>query len=352
MRILFVDDDASSVQPAIDALTGHSCAVSDFDSVEAQITVFIPDLVVLDMMGSMEDGEGEHGNRSYKNIWEKQFCPIIIYSANPDLSSSADHPLVVKIQKGSNSELKISEQVKVFADGIVLGVDKIKKEINSLLQITLRDVVPHAYSNAEISDKNQTVLHMARRRIAAHLDEGCGGCGTLMPWEQYIVPPLTKSLLFGDILRKKGANITDPASYVVVLTPSCDLDSGAGRKPAEKLLYAECCAVDVLFSKAQVKKDPETLKKMVLTQGFHREYYCVPEFKGVIPPMLVNLKELSFIETKKIGPDGELVRIASIDSPFREQLAWAYLNTACRPGVPDRDVEKWAKQYLPPAGNA
>ena len=30
-------------------------------------------------------------------------------------------------------------------------------------------------------------------------------------------------------------------------------------------------------------------------------------------------------------------RIASLDSPFREFVGWAYLQISCRPGVPPRD---------------
>lgn len=30
-------------------------------------------------------------------------------------------------------------------------------------------------------------------------------------------------------------------------------------------------------------------------------------------------------------------------SPFREQIIWNYMQTSCRPGVPDRNVTAWAK---------
>ena len=55
-----------------------------------------------------------------------------------------------------------------------------------------------------------------------------------------------------------------------------------------------------------------------------------------------------YLQYEKIKNDdsGEYIRVVSIDSPFREQIAWAYLNTAGRPGVPDRDFAIWEKQYL------
>ena len=36
------------------------------------------------------------------------------------------------------------------------------------------------------------------------------------------------------------------------------------------------------------------------------------------------------------------LRMCSIDSPFREQIIWNYMQTSCRPGVPDRNVDNWA----------
>jgi hypothetical protein len=42
----------------------------------------------------------------------------------------------------------------------------------------------------------------------------------------------------------------------------------------------------------------------------------------------------------------EYVRIASVDSPFRELVSWAYMSDASRPGVPDCDFDKWRDEIL------
>jgi CTP synthase len=41
-------------------------------------------------------------------------------------------------------------------------------------------------------------------------------------------------------------------------------------------------------------------------------------------------------------------RIASVDSPFREQIVWAHMINACRPGMPSRDMTLWAKELILP----
>jgi len=55
------------------------------------------------------------------------------------------------------------------------------------------------------------------------------------------------------------------------------------------------------------------------------------------PELLVGLTEKG---------EAGFTRIASIDSPFREQIAWAHLQIAGRPGVPERDIDKWTQEIL------
>lgn len=67
----------------------------------------------------------------------------------------------------------------------------------------------------------------------------------------------------------------------------------------------------------------------------------------MIPTMAAYLRDLEFIPFGDIGiQDKPFLRIASIDSPFRELIAWAYLNTACRPGLPDRDFNSWCNEVI------
>ena len=76
-------------------------------------------------------------------------------------------------------------------------------------------------------------------------------------------------------------------------------------------------------------------------------------FANIIPYMTVDLKKIELVKIDEIAPDKPLLtddkryyRVASICSPFREQIAWAHLQNSCRPGVPDRNMELWAKEIL------
>ena len=64
--------------------------------------------------------------------------------------------------------------------------------------------------------------------------------------------------------------------------------------------------------------------------------------------MAANLRELELITVEKIipGEDAEYCIVASIDSPFKELVSWAYLQISCRPGLPDRDIQSWRQEVI------
>ena len=90
----------------------------------------------------------------------------------------------------------------------------------------------------------------------------------------------------------------------------------------------------------------DRLTTAVLSQGFYQCVIMLPALAGAIPTMAANLKALELVPIDRIGPGSTYERVASVDSPFRETVAWAYLQIACRPGLPERDVQAWARQIV------
>lgn len=107
--------------------------------------------------------------------------------------------------------------------------------------------------------------------------------------------------------------------------------------------------MDLIFTsyngtnKEKIKK---SIKKNMLTQGFFEAVVPFPALDGHIPSMTAYLKNVEFVLLDDIGDDKEYIRVSSIDSPFREMLSWAYMSTACRPGLPDRDFEFWTQEMM------
>ena len=78
----------------------------------------------------------------------------------------------------------------------------------------------------------------------------------------------------------------------------------------------------------------------------------LPAFSDLIPHMAISLRDLELLNlaanrVSATSPGGNVFeRVASIDSPYREQIMWAYLQVAGRPGLPERDIKSWIKSIL------
>ena len=88
----------------------------------------------------------------------------------------------------------------------------------------------------------------------------------------------------------------------------------------------------------------------LLNSGVNKQWVALPAYKNICPSLTVDMKKLEIIplskvimDIKELKENNTYLRICSVDSPFREQIIWNYMQTSCRPGVPDRNVTAWAK---------
>ena len=187
----------------------------------------------------------------------------------------------------------------------------------------------------------------ARRRLAALLDDTATAGRQLDAWEQYVFPPVSSDIQLGDILRLKECD-QEPQNFRVVLTPSCDLVRSNGRNAkVEDVLVARCFPVsDVLGMIGLGGKLSKAINKSqfreILSVGYGRSLILFPALDKHIPSMAADLRKLQLIPLKDVDAQYEVV--ASVDSPFREMVAWAYIQTAARPGLPDRNIESWQRE--------
>lgn len=169
----------------------------------------------------------------------------------------------------------------------------------------------------------------------------------LFGWEQYIFPVLTSHPVAGDILHVAAEDAKNPASYRVLLTPTCDLVPHAAGCKVTHALLARCCAPDnfvtkgLSLAKTTSKSKVKDRLPAALNEAHQSGIILLPECPGTFPLMALNLRDLELVPvTDLVPPEGQqarLTRIASLDSPFREFVGWAYLQISCRPGVPPRD---------------
>ena len=359
LQLLFIEDDPSavvSVQRLIDRKhPDMRYEVSGFGEAEKKIALIRPDIVVLDLLvGSPSDLEPE-GLNTRKFIWKNHFCPIVVYSARPDIHDDKHktHPFIKSIQKGRGSPQRVLKALQELRPHVE-ALRGAEEHILQSFAFAMRDVAPDAFRFFDDAERrNDVILRAGRRRVAALMDDLSARQDCLAPWEQYLSPPIAPNIKLGDILRKADGEYDDPASFRLVLTPSCDLVASGGREQkVDNVLVARCCSMkdgldrtslkDMALSKLKIR-----LSSTVLSHGYFETLVPFPCLKGRIPTMAADLRDLAFIPFGDLGlSERAFLRVASVDSPFRELIAWAYLQIACRPGLPDRDVESWCDEIV------
>jgi CheY-like chemotaxis protein len=356
MRLLFIDDQPENLTPALRALrdAGEICEVSDFGNTESKIDQFRPDIVILDLFEGPTAEAKTTGLEDYDVVWNERFCPLIVYSALPEAATGRhpSHPFVKSAQKGRDLT-----QLTTAIDALRPNVDSLRdaeKHIRKQFALALRDVAPYAFKAFDTSaDRIQAIVRSGRRRLAALMDADLESGGKLASWEHYLFPPIGSDVQLGDILMKVGSAKEEPNNFRVVLSPSCDLVASGGRTPkVSHVLVARCCSMKAGVKLIGIEKPSKTsLAKRfpvpVLTQGFLEALLPIPSLPDRLPCMAANLRELELLAFNEIGNvENQFERVASMDSPFRELVSWSYLQVAGRPGLPDRDVDKWAEEIL------
>jgi hypothetical protein len=235
----------------------------------------------------------------------------------------------------------------------VAALRSVDGEITKVTHSVFRDVASHVFQ-VETNDKlrEEMMVRVARRRVAAKMDGALtASSGDLHPWEQYIHPPLSSHLVVGDILQVSETDQSDLTAYRVVLTPTCDMvpQGQPSKCKVESVLAGKSCDPK-LFASTGLNLGPSPSEKTLrdkLPRAFNDPQQSgiaiLPEYPGVVPLLAVNLRDLELIPLSDIATGDEggkrFKRVASIDSPFREFAAWAFLQITCRPGVPPRNME-------------
>jgi len=220
MRILIIDDDPQSVEPLQQEIrkrfaTAESRLVT-FRDIERSIEAFSPHIIVLDIMQGAPADNNAVGLQTRDDIWERKFCPVVIYTARHDLVEDdvkRRHPFFRVEVKGAGSELRVAEIIQEYEPQVSALTD-VGYEIQRALNRALKDVAPRVFVNITEGDQRRDALvRLARRRVAAAMDDALSSGGPkLRSWEHYLCPPTSGHLLTGDILWKTEGNRKDPSS--------------------------------------------------------------------------------------------------------------------------------------------
>lgn len=356
LRVLIIEDQdtvAETIRDAIQELVASNCLIES--SFERALDIVGPqfDVVILDQLKGPPPDRNLAGRPIWKHIHEDAFVPVIVYSAT-DLALEdefpTDNPILVYIAKGQNSEEKLANHI-VSQKHIYLGLKKLKADLSRVTRDVFLRVAPDLMSGQaeQLEAEAKHLVRTARRRIAAMMDLQTLTGEDPLASEQYVCPPLSGQSLTGDILHLNGSSNDDPSTFRIMLTPSCDLPRlGTGKAKVDAALVC-CCAPFkefIVAAKAKQSKEREFADTMgpALTRSHVNGFLPLPKYHNKIPSMTAKLKSLELIPFDQIGDNRKYKIVASIDSPFREQISWAFIEVHGRPGIPERNLTAWTRE--------
>ena len=345
MKILFIEDDESAIQGIKDFCDEHEYSYEHppFDEALSYIDNYDPDILILDLKNN--EADGFEGCGILDKAWEHNFRPTCVFSGQIVQSTVEQEkyqsPLVCFVDKGDDNP------VKDFIIKISPYIDSIREVRNETHKAMRKSfdffdmVVKDSITNPGI------IASLCGNRIKSYFDNENSNVD--MPvWSQYIYPILNDEFSTGDIIMLKNSSPETKIQnkFFVILSQSCDI----AHKKVSDLLVAKCYDINCLLRKKYVSEDEYEMRtvdelKTILNAGFTNEFFPLPSIDGVIPDIVINLKQLKLIPISRLSND--YTKIASLSSPYKERLIWAYMQTACRPGVPDLDVECWSGTLLP-----
>lgn len=362
-----IEDNVSTIQGLIDAVSDRSWEplVASFNAAEESIYSFDPDVVVMDWMFDEEDAEA--GRPILEHIVANEFRPVIVFSAH-DLSNVLEdilkkHKLIDFTRKGDDDS-KLAGKIDSWKDS-ALALSRMRHSMNDALIESAK--VLDVFQKMTVFPSQEIVSFMLSRRTIQYFEQA--EVGEQPPtWIQYVYPPMTSNLLVADVLRIYSEDADQsqpgiPSEYRIVLTPSCDMVNHAADD--FKVLVGHCCDKG-RFTEQKLgngqgidsSKGKEKLERVVkeLQYGYNKAFVALPELPLVLPFMTLDLKNLDFVMLVEIAPTLEdfdkakhrYYRVASVASPFREQVIWAHMINSCRPGMPVRNTSDWAKGILTP----
>jgi CTP synthase len=367
--VLIIEDDtefaeALKLKVEENNLT-DSVEIRNFENGMKELSSIAPNVVVLDIFEGEPQNEKREGLQLWEQVWEKSFIPLIFASASritTIIEMVKKHPLVQYVVK---TEIDAMDQIVngirqflPFGSGIKEIRDTLYADAENTTQKALTETAQHTLSTSLNPQEDIPLLKSAARRRLSFLmrQKSEEEREHLFVWEQYVYPPITECLLTGDILKSTTGNSDDPNSFRVILTPSCDI----ANSNVSNVLVAHCVSIREYWVKCSLSNNKNKVMagdrhlnriKVNLNEAQNAGYKPLPKYSDLLPHMAVSLRDLELLSiqdgAKATSSAGiEYERIVSIDSPFREQLAWAYLQIAGRPGMPDRDIKTWISDIL------
>ena len=343
MKILFFEDREEDIQGIVDYCVDqeYEYCHDKFVDGSSKIEEYDPDIIIVDLKNAQDNFEG---CSILEKIWEHRFRPTCVFSGQINESTIENEqypsPLIEFITKGN--ERPVIDFIEKMAP-YVQCIREVQEETYKAMRRSFD------FFNLAIKDgitDSSKLAALCGNRIKAYFDNENSN-NDLPIWSQYIYPSINEEFSTADIIRLKNplSDVDYENNFFVVLTQSCDMAHGK----VKFVLLAKCFPIERILKvnkgNGVVYERTKEELQTVFNTGFLNQWVPLPGIEGVMPDIAVNLKNLILIKLRDLPNNYQ--KVVSLSSPYKERLIWAYMQTACRPGVPDLAVEGWIDSLCP-----
>lgn len=344
--------------------------VSSFDDAECEIASRKPDLLVLDVRDAGTENEVA-GRQLFERLRATMFPPVIFHTALPGAVQDLEGVFVRVITKDDPQQLR-DAVIEELRRPVTAFLKRLGGELREILW-RFHDEITDGGSRPEDDD----LVYLLVRRIAYVMsretaeriygaEDVDGDKRCIRPVEMFVTPPSPDFRQAGDIIlipdepTEEGtgddrSSITDEengeagGALCIILTPTCDL---VNRK-ASVVLLAELVPADSASGKpadqvrrivnqssaGQNAKAIEAAARLV-NQDIDSKYFFLP----AIPQLnhIAKVVDFTRLRTLSRAELDDKEPIATLDSPFRENLLSRFANYMNRHGTPVVDPERVA----------
>jgi len=333
----------------------------DFDRGLQRIESTRVDLLVLDVR--VGTGHQQPGIEVLEQVKKRRFLPVVFYTAIPGSVRDVASPVIRVVEKTEGLRRLLEEVRAVFSTKVPTVNRALIQHVEAVQRNYMWEFVsPQWEAFGEAGDKRALAYLLARRlavslsgagigRLAEDLGDVQGAEATpegIPPMRYYLLPPVEPTPLAGDIYQ---GTIDGADGYWLLLTPSCDLVEEHVK--ADLVLFARCLPLE---GEEEYQKwhdgwpqpsitvtDPlRRLLRNSRTKGQSERYYFLPGTL-TLPHLVVDLQ---FLARQPHAELGSLARIASLDSPFAEEVISRFLRYWGRLGTPDLDISLVLQQLM------
>jgi CheY-like chemotaxis protein len=369
-RLLVVDDDETIcrqlaeifAETTINETDRLAVTTTDFDSAFDLLKSGRYDIVILDLRkGSYETNpREEEGAKTFKAIQEKSFVPIIFYTNLPHLVRSLESSVIRVLEKASGPA-PLVDSVTEFINSKLPAVNRaLIEHVETIQRDYMWNFVVQHWTQFRDRTDYVSLAYLLARRLAVSLSGqgihklvenlgGHSGKGVIEdvaptedkahPMEYYVMPPLEGlPPMLGAVLKDESK---EAAEYLLLLTPSCDI----AQCKVEWALLARCFPLTgqteyVKWRESQSNTKLNELKALIMNNRQGKKvqperFYFLP---GVfdLPHLVADFQQLINLPFEQLQ---HLKHVASLDSPFAEELMSRFTRYFGRIGTPDLDPE-------------